>query len=144
MVGMPIGGGAVWTQAMPEKLRGAVPDESGDWLVVFHGDLQAEERAIFRALSAANQFQHADAVLLGAFCRAAAIERQAAGLIRSDLANVSPAVLKAFAEATRAMAALAGPLLLSPESCRPRDPRGRPRKPRLTAGPARLLDADEE
>jgi hypothetical protein len=84
--------------------------------VVFSGDLQAEERAIFRALSAAGQFQHTDAVLLGAFCRAAAIERQAAGLIKADLATVAPSVLKAFTEATRAMAALAEPLMLCPRA----------------------------
>jgi hypothetical protein len=135
MVGTPIGGGTIWTQPAPAWASSFPRDESEDWLVVFSGDLQAEERAIFRALSAAGQFQHTDAVLLGAFCRAAAIERQAAGLIKADLATVAPSVLKAFTEATRAMAALAEPLMLCPRAYVSKDPRGRPRKPRPAAEP---------
>jgi hypothetical protein len=145
MVYSTLPGSQIWQQAdtlVPKvSASGASPASataSGDeaWLGPLAAGLATEERAIFDALIASTPtgaFKASDTPLLNAFVHAIALERRTVERIRHDLVNVSAATLKVYAEAVKAMCELAGVLLLCPQGRVPKDPRGRPRKPRSTA-----------
>jgi hypothetical protein len=145
MVYPTLPGSQIWQQAdtlVPKvSASGASPTSatvSGeeDWLGPLAAGLSTEERAILDGLIAAaptGQFKSADVPLLNAFVHSVALERRAVELIRHDLVNVSAATLKVYAEAVKAMCELAEVLLLSPRGRVPKDPRGRPRKPKPAA-----------
>jgi hypothetical protein len=152
MVYPTLPGSQVWDRARPSGAGQSVdpstliPTTTGsatvsgeeDWLGPLAAGLATEERAIFDALIASTPtgaFKSSDTPLLNAFVHAIALERRTVERIRHDLVNVSTATLKVYAEAVKSMCELAGVLLLCPQGRVPKDPRGRPRKPRPAAEP---------
>jgi len=153
MVYPTLPGSQVWDRARPSGAGQSVdpstliPATTGsatvsgddDWLGPLAAGLSTEERAILDGLIAAaptGAFKSSDTPLLNAFVHSVALERRAAELIRHDLVNASPSVLKVYAEAVKAMCELSKVLLLSPQGRAPRDPRGRPPKVKPAAAPA--------
>ena len=81
-------------------------------------DLDPKARAIFLDLVAAARAEHFQAVdlpLLCAFCRAAAIEREAAAAIMAQ-PSAAPALLETYKAATAVMRTLAVRLRIGPQS----------------------------
>jgi hypothetical protein len=147
MVYPTLPGSQIWDRAgrssiepstlVPASVGTATVSGDEDWRGPLAAGLDAEERAIFDGLIASaptGQFKASDTPLLCAYVHACALERRAAELIRHDLVNASAATLKVYAEAVKSMCELAGVLLLCPQGRVPKDPRGRPRKPRSAAG----------
>jgi hypothetical protein len=82
-------------------------------------DLDGETRTIFLDLVLAaspTHFEPVDRPLLCAYCRAAALERQASAAIAENIAAATPSLLAVQAQATKTMHDLSMRLRLSPQA----------------------------
>jgi hypothetical protein len=90
-----------------------------EWLRPLTAQLDDAERDVFRALIAAcpvGHFRTPDAPLLGAYCRAAVLERVTAAQMKADILNTPATTLKLYERATKTLAALSSKLRVCPQA----------------------------
>jgi phage terminase small subunit len=98
--------------------------------------LDAESAQVYRALLAVcapGHFAVRDLPLLAAYCRAVALEREAARTLRDDILNCPAALLRGHDQELRTLAMLAAKLGLCPEArqrppAKRKPPRRQPRR----------------